>query len=128
MLDKGAEMFGDHLGSWIAAGWAYLLAGEHEQARDRFERARQIDPNFAESHGSLAVMDVLAGDSESAQRRMEVALRLDRACFSGAFAQMLMASAAGDAGAAQRIADIALKQPLDDKGRTIADALARLAR
>lgn len=128
MLDKGAEMFGDHLGSWIAAGWAYLLAGEHEQARDRFERARQIDPNFAESHGSLAVMDVLAGDSESAQRRMAVALRLDRACFSGAFAQVLMASAAGDAGAAQRIADIALKQPLDDKGRTIADALARLAR
>ena len=128
MLDKGADMFGDHLGSWIAAGWAYLLAGDHDQARDRFERARRIDPNFAESHGSLAVMDVLAGDTESAQRRMEIAQRLDRASFSAAFARMLMASATGDAATAQRIADIALKQPLDDKGRTIAQALARLGR
>ena len=128
MLDKGAELFGDHLGSWIAAGWAYLLAGDHAQARARFERARQIDPTFAESHGSLAVLDLLAGDTDHADRNLDVALRLDRQSFSAAFAHMLKASAAGDADTAARIMDLALRQPLDDKGRTIGTMLARLGR
>lgn len=127
-LDKGAELFGDHLGSWIAAGWAYLLAGDRDSAGERFERARRIDPNFAESHGSLAVLDMLAGDRESAERRVAIAQRLDRESFSAAFARMLLATAAGDAETAERILALALKQPLDDKGRTIADALAKLAR
>ena len=128
LLDKGAELFGDHLGSWIAAGWAYLLAGDRVRAGERFEQARQIDPNFAESHGSLAVLDMLAGDRESAERRVEIAQRLDRESFSAAFARMLLATAAGDAETAERILALALKQPLDDKGRTIADALARMGR
>lgn len=128
MLDKGAGLFGDHLGSWIAAGWAYLLAGDYERARERFEHARQIDPAFAESHGSLAVMDILAGDGEGAGRRVEIASRLDRESFSTAFAQALLLSAAGDTKKAERIVALALKQPLDASGRTLADALARLAR
>lgn len=128
LLDKGAGLFGDHLGSWIATGWAYLLAGDRDQARERFEQARRIDPNFAESHGSLAVMDALAGDRASAERRVEIAQRLDRESFSAAFARMLLASAAGDGATAERILALALQQPLDEKGRTIADAIARMAR
>ncbi|HWU94987.1 MAG TPA: tetratricopeptide repeat protein, partial [Sphingomonas sp.] len=38
-LDKGAEMFGTHLGSWLAAGWAHALAGDRTTARARFETA-----------------------------------------------------------------------------------------
>ena len=128
LLDKGAEMFGDHLGSWIAAGWAYLLAGDHATARARFDHAHDLDPTFAESHGSLAVMDVLAGDTDSARRNMEIAQRLDRESFAAVFTRLLLASAAGDTQTAQRIADMALNQPLDDKGRTIAAVLARMAR
>ncbi|OCC22922.1 hypothetical protein MB02_14240 [Croceicoccus estronivorus] len=127
-LDKGAERFGDHLGSWIAAGWAYLVAGDMARARERFDHALQLDPNFAESHGSLAVLDMLSGDREQGDRRLEIAQRLDRASFSAAFAKMLMASSDGDSDAAERILDIALKQPLDGSGRTIGAALARAMR
>lgn len=127
-IDRGAEMFGTHLGSWIAAGWAYLLAGDRETARQRFERAVEIDGNFAEAQGSLAVMELLDGQTEAAARGIEVALRLDRNSFSAGFAKMLMNAAKGDEAAAQRIISTMLKQPVGADGRTIAEAIARMAR
>ena len=126
-LDAGAEQFGDHLGSWIAAGWAHCLAGDTATARARFERALALDDTFAESHGSLAALDVMAGDFETAKRRMEVALRLDRRSFSAALAGVLLASAEGDKDKAARLFQAAASQPLTYDGKTLIEALARSA-
>lgn len=125
-LDKGAELFGTHLGSWIAAGWAHFIAGDRGAARQRFETALALDDSFAESHGSLAVVDILDGKLEKARQRCEVALRLDRQCFSAALAAMLLSAGAGDADTAQRIFEKALHVEIDASGRTVAQALARL--
>ncbi len=121
-------MFGDHLGSWIAAGWAWLIAGDRAKARERFERAVELDGNFGEAQGSLAVVDLLDGKAEAAQRRIEVAARLDRQSFSAAYARMLVSAGQGDSGAARRIFDLALRQPIGEGGRTLADAIARMSR
>lgn len=126
-IDRGAEMFGTHLGSWIAAGWAHFLAGDAITARTRFEKALSIDDSFAESHGALAVMDLMAGDTENAHRRLEVARRLDRECFSAALASMLLAAGSGDADRARAIFERALDTPIDEHGRTLASALAKTA-
>lgn len=125
-LDRGAEMFGDHLGSWIAAGWAWFIRGDLTAARGRFERALAIDPTFAEAQGSLAAIDILEGHVEAGRERAEKAVRLDRNSFSAALARILLASASGDQGAARRIFDIALNTPVDESGRTVAQAAARL--
>jgi tetratricopeptide (TPR) repeat protein len=125
-IDRGAEMFGDHLGSWIAAGWAHFVARDLAAARARFETALAIDPNFAESHGSLAVLDLLEGHAEGARQRSEVALRLDRQCYSAALARTLLAAGSGDQAKARRIFETAVNMPVDASGRTIAQALARL--
>jgi len=125
-IDKGAELFGDHIGSWIAAGWAHFVAGNIAASRDRFERALALDDAFAESHGALAVIDVIEGRSDSARRRSDIALRLDRQCFGAALARVLLAQAEGDAATAEKIYRIALNTPLDDNGRTIASALAHM--
>ena len=127
-LDKGAEMFGAHLGSWIAAGWAYLMAGDLETARKRFEHSVSLDGNFAEAQGSLAVAEMLNGDEEAARQRTEVALRLDRQCFSAAFASVIMQAASGNSEKAAKILETAMRQPIDAQGRTIGDAIARMAR
>ncbi len=127
-IDKGAAIFGDHLGSWIAAGWAYLIAGDLEEAHTRFEQAVALDGTFAEAQGSLAAVELLLGQREAATRRAEVALRLDRHCFSAAFVHILLNAAEGNADKAQRIMEMALNQPLGADGRTIADAIARMAR
>lgn len=128
LIEKGAGMFGTHLGSWIAAGWAHLLAGDASAAREKFEKSLDVDPNFAESHGSLAVIEVMAGNTESAERYRDVALRLDRKCFSAALASALLAAAKDDPETAQRILQVAMNQPIDADGPTIAEMLVKLGR
>ncbi len=95
-------------------------------ARARFETALDLDPNFAETHGSLAVLDLLEGNSESARERSEIALRLDRQCYSAALARSLLAAGAGDQETARRIYEKAIDTPVDGSGRTIGQALAKL--
>jgi Tfp pilus assembly protein PilF len=125
-LDRGAELFGTHLGSWIAAGWAHFTAGDIGTARSRFEHALALDDSFAESHGSLAVLDLLEGKVDQASRRVAIAKRLDRASFSAALAEMLLAAGSGDAEKSRRIFEAALATPLDASGRTLAQSFARL--
>lgn len=125
-LDRGAQQFGSHIGSWIAAGWGHFIGGDIAAAQERFERAMEIDPTFAESHGSLAVVDVAAGRTEEARRRMVTALRLDRDCFSAALAQVMLLS--DDPAKAQEIVSRAMHTPLNEEGMTIAGYMAGLSR
>lgn len=125
-IDHGAQQFHDHIGSWIAAGWAHYLAGNIEAAHARFERAMMIDQTFAESHGSLAVIDITGGDLATARRRIRTAIGLDRNCFSAAFAQILLAS--DDPAQARTLVERAMTTPLSDSGLTIAGYMAGLTR
>lgn len=126
-LDRGAEQFGDHLGAWLAAGWAHFLAGNSDAARERIETALRHDDTFGEAQGSLATMEAIAGNFEAAQHRLEIARRLDRNAFSVAFTAMILAAAEGDQAKAQRIFEIAAKQPMGPDGSNLAGALAKMA-
>ncbi|MEH3123229.1 MAG: tetratricopeptide repeat protein [Sphingomonas phyllosphaerae] len=125
-LDHGATLFGDYLGSWIAAGWAHFVRRDYATSRARFDHALALDHNFAETHGSLAVLDILDGDVGSARERVAIALRLDRECFSGALAAALLASDSGDAASARAIIERALHTPIDGSQRTVAQSLAKM--
>lgn len=125
-MTRGAEMFGSHIGSWIGAGWARLVANDLQKARALFDRAMALDHSFAETHGSLAVIDVLEGDLANARRGAETARRLDPASFSAALATALIASSDQRPELARKIIEKALNTPIDQSGRTIAQSLARL--
>ena len=95
-METGAEIFGDHLGSWgfvrFWAGWALSdfhkksrqpqtdVAGNLTEARRCFEGALAMDDTFAETHGGLAVLAQeemgAEGRREDAARHAEVARRL----------------------------------------------------
>ena len=75
-METGAEIFGDHLGSWVGAGWAWYVAGNLTEARRCFEGALAMDDSFAETHGGLAVLAMAEGRREDAARHAEVARRL----------------------------------------------------
>lgn len=124
-VDRGAQQFGDHIGSWIAAGWAHCLAGDLDAARQRFEHALAIDHSFAESHGSLAVIDILSGAEAEAQQKIKTALRLDRECFSAVLAQSLLLR--GNDVRARKMIDQALRTPLNERGMTIAAYMRSLS-
>lgn len=123
-IDAAAERFGDHLGSWVAAGWAHYVNGDLAVSRARFETALALDDTFAETQGALAVLDLADGDLESARRRTEIALRLDRTCFAAALAKSMLLDREGKAKAAQKVRDAALNFPIGPAGRTIARSLA----
>lgn len=124
-LERGAAVFGDHIGSWVAAGWARLIAGDPQAARAHFEHALEIDPTFAETQGSLAVIAALEGNVTEAQRLTQTALRLDRKSFAGTLAHALIVQSRGDAANAHAIIERALHTPISPDGKTIAQSLAR---
>jgi tetratricopeptide (TPR) repeat protein len=125
-IDRGAELFEDHLGSWIAAGWAYLLKGDRKTARKRFERSMAIDHNFAENFGSLAVLDVLEGRLDEARQGIATGFKLDRQCFSAMMAQSLLTSAQGNPEKGQQLFRKILETPINARGDTAMQALARM--
>ena len=125
-MARGARLFETHIGSWIAAGWAHLLANDVAASRRCFETAYGLDDAFAESHGSLAVIDLVEGRVEDAKRRVNVALRLDRESFSAAFAKACIVASEGRTELAQGILQRALTTPIGLGGYRIVDALARL--
>lgn len=122
-LEKGAAIWGDHLGSWIAAGWAQFVRKDLTAARRNFETALAHDDNFAESHGALAVLDIAAGNLDSARRRTEIALRLDRDCFGGMLARALLLETDHKPELAQKIVERALHFPAGVEGKTLAQAM-----
>ncbi len=125
-LRRGAQIFGDHLGSWIALGWTQFMTRDLVVARKTFMHALALDDNFAESHGGLAVLDFAEGNLQSAKRRADVALKLDRECFGGMLARMLLAEADGNAEAAKRLWEKAINLPAGVDGKTLAQAMVGL--
>jgi tetratricopeptide (TPR) repeat protein len=127
-LDRAAERFGDHLGTWVAAGWAWYVQGDLAAARARFETAQALDDTFAETQGGLAVLDIAEGRIEEGRRRAEVALRLDRASFGAALATILLLEHDGKPEMAKRISEAAFNVPIGIGGKTLAQALAARTR
>jgi tetratricopeptide (TPR) repeat protein len=122
-LKRGAAIFGDHLGSWIAVGWTQFIAKDLKAARATFEHALSLDENFAETHGGLAVLDIAEGSPDSAKRRADIALRLDRNCFGGMLARMLLHESQGNTAAAARIWEKAMDMPTGIGGKTLTQAM-----
>lgn len=122
-IERGADIFVEHAGSWLTAGWAHLLADNIAKARSCFEKARIIDDSFADAHGSLALLDIIEGNAASARRSAERALQLDANSFAGALATAsLMQGEKPEL--AREIVRRALDAPIDASGRTLASALA----
>jgi tetratricopeptide (TPR) repeat protein len=123
-IDRGAELFRTHIGSWVAAGWGHFLAGDHAAARDRFQRAMTLDPNFSESHGGIAAIDAAEGHVEDAKRQSDVAMRLDRNCFGAALARSILLESRGHPDMARKIIQKALAVPADPNNVTLIQTLA----
>jgi tetratricopeptide (TPR) repeat protein len=123
-LDQAATIFQNHLGSWTAAGWAWLIAGDAAAARDRFERVLALDDTFGEAHGGVALLDLMDGRAEDARRRSEIALRLDRQSLGGALVHSLLLEQAGDTAGAGRVVERAMNAPVGPRGQSVAQLLA----
>ena len=117
-----------HVGSWHVLAWAQLLSGELDAAEENFNRALDLDRNFAETHGGLASVAAIRGEKTKAEHLIDVALRLDQDCLSAKFAQSVLVGNAGDsAKARQNILDTAATLSAKD-GSALSRLLSRAAK
>lgn len=96
----------DHVGTWHGLGWALIQQSNLARAKEVFEHALEMDRNFAESHGGLAVVLALAGDVTGATSAMETARRLDRTSVAARYAQAVLT---GDHKDTQRLRQLAAR-------------------
>ncbi len=125
-LEKGAEIFEDHLGSWVALGWTHFIRKDITAARKAFDEAMRHDDNFAETHGALAVIDIAENKIDQARRRTDIALRLDKNCFGGILARALLLQIESKPEIAAKIIDRAMQMPIGVDGKTLAQSMIGL--
>jgi tetratricopeptide (TPR) repeat protein len=76
-FDNALATMPGHIGTWHGKAWAQLLSSDLQGAQRSFTSALDLDRNFAESHGGLAVALALQGRTEEAQQHIERDGRLD---------------------------------------------------
>ena len=96
VLEHAVATMPEHIGSWHALGWLQLLQGNLEAAAQSYRSACELDRNFAESHGGLAVVALLEGRQGDGLASMTRALKLDPHCISGRYAKTLWLESQGE--------------------------------
>ncbi|MGH8108423.1 MAG: tetratricopeptide repeat protein [Arenimonas sp.] len=85
----------EHIGTWHALAWTQLLLGDVDAAEASYQSGYDLDRNFADSHGGLALIHALKGRTEEADQAIKRALRLNPACVTAHYARTLLLSDAG---------------------------------
>lgn len=98
-----------HIGTWHLLAWAYLLLGELEQSEQAFNQALDLNGNFADSHGAIAVIALHKDQLEQAEHSIKVALRLDPNCATAMYAKSLLLEKQGEETASKQLIDSILQ-------------------
>jgi tetratricopeptide (TPR) repeat protein len=103
-LENAVNFIPSHIGTWHLLGWCKLLNGNIDEADLAFKKALELDRNFGESHGSVAITAALKGDVQRAQKEIERAIRLDANSLAAGYAEMIISGKASDKEQFQRLA------------------------
>lgn len=122
-FERSLSFMPGHIGTWHGLGWCGVLRGDLARARSAFESALELDRNFGESHGGLAVVLALQKQELPAREHIELARRLDRANLSSRYAEALLAGEAQDVDGVRRLAERLLGGRAGPLGGTMADWL-----
>lgn len=109
MTEATRQMPG-HAGTEVALGWSRVIVGDGVGAEATFRKAIELDRNFAESHGGLAVALIMQNRIEEAQKTIKAADRLDPANFGSVYGKALLLRADGRAELAQGLINRALER------------------
>ena len=126
LLEQATARAPEHIGTWHALAWCALLESDLSSAWAAFEHAMQIDHNFGETHGGLALVHVLRGELEEGRAATRRALRLDPHSRNGRYAQSLLWQDEGKLREANAMVDGILADTGVDTSRRPADFIQLL--
>lgn len=124
-LGKATELWPTHVGTWHALGWAHIAARDLPAAERVFRHALELDRNFGESHGGLAVVLAMQGRNAEAEVAAELGLRLDPGSMSARYASAILRGEVGDNEAFAKLAGRLLRNVDAPGGGNLADWVAR---
>jgi Flp pilus assembly protein TadD len=96
-LERAVACLPRHIGSWHLLGWSRIFNEDLSGAEQAFQQALDLDRNFGESHGGLAVVRALQGRRGEAEAAIELARRLDPNGLSASYANMVLSGQTRDA-------------------------------
>ncbi|WP_019962420.1 tetratricopeptide repeat protein [Woodsholea maritima] len=126
-FDQAAQTLETHLGSWVAASWAYILNNDLETAERRLNTALLLDDTFDEIHGGLAVIDALRGEIPSAQRKLRVAFRLNPQSGAAQLASFIVLNQTGRTEDAYNLLQKALETDFMGQGANLTQMIQKFS-
>jgi tetratricopeptide (TPR) repeat protein len=115
-----------HIGTWHALAWSQLLQGHVQRAEASYRAAYEIDRNFGDTHGGLALIDALAGRLDEAEAGVRRALRLDPNAVTARYAQAIIRREQGDDAQADALMAALVPEDALRRGMTPAEFGQRL--
>jgi len=121
-LENAVKYMPNHIGTWHTLAWCQLLRDDIAGAKESFDKAMELDRNFGETHGGVAVVAYLQGDKETAKIETRKSIMLNPYSFAGRFAESLLTNDIDPDKAQQMINDI-LSSQIGNKGETLTTIL-----
>lgn len=102
-FSEAVKYMPDHIGTWHLLAWSHYLKNDWSQAKEAFDQAMNIDRNFADTHGGLAVIAAMQEDMARATELAKKALRLNPGSYSGLYASAIIAEQSNNNHEAEQI-------------------------
>lgn len=115
-LEKAVAEMPNHIGTWHMLAWLCIMKGDVAQAKSAFQRSYEIDRNFGETHGGLAVIAALEGQPKLAEEYIKRAKRLNPNGFAANYANMLLLEQQGKAEEAKALFNRVMETTHPDLG------------
>lgn len=90
VLIEAVRVAPKHLGNWHALAWVRIFCDDLAGADTSLRAALDIDANFGETHGGLALIAALRGDRQEGGQRLRTAVRLNPRSVSAAVAKVVL--------------------------------------
>lgn len=126
-LEQAALLMPAHIGTWHALGWCRIFQHDLAAADQAFARALELDRNFGETHGAMAVVAAMRGQRDAAQAAAARAIGLDKNSLAARYAQMILAGDTLDPERFRALAMRLLRQHQTLSGESLADVVRRNA-
>lgn len=125
---KAVRYMPGHIGTWHGLGWCEILLKDLEAARRAFEKAMELDRNFGETHGGMAVVMAMQGQAGAAEEHVKRAIGLDGQSLSARYAQAILSGEAQQQDKFAHMAERILRNRTGPDGRPLSETVLRKPR
>jgi len=115
----------NHIGTWHNLAWTCLILNDIEGCEEAFQKSYELDRNFAESHGGLAVCAAVKNDFSTAKYHITRSLKLDKNNFTGRYAQSLLLKNSGHEEESSKIVNSILSSKSPHHGLPMKDVISQ---